>query len=71
VHVEASSGSETERSEPAEIMVTGATPDAGDQGAEAATEEEPDPPGAPWGLLLFALVFAALGVFAVTSTIRK
>ncbi|MGH2827213.1 MAG: SpoIID/LytB domain-containing protein [Actinomycetota bacterium] len=71
VHVEASSGSETERSDPVEITVTGATPDAGDQGAEVATEEEPDPPGAPWGLLLFALVFAALGVFAVTSTIRK
>ncbi|MGH2789528.1 MAG: SpoIID/LytB domain-containing protein [Actinomycetota bacterium] len=71
VHIEASSGSETERSEPVEITVTGATPDAGDQGVEAATEEKPDPPGAPWGLLLFALVFAALGVFAATSTIRK
>ena len=71
VHVEASSGSETERSDPVEITVTTSTPDAGDQGAEVATEEEPDPPGAPWGLLIFALVFAALGVFAVTSTMRK
>jgi hypothetical protein len=70
VHVEASTGSETKRSEPVQITVTGATPDEEGRGAEAAAEE-PDSPNAPWGLLIFALAFAAVGGFAVMSTIRK
>jgi hypothetical protein len=70
VHVEASTGSETKRSEPVQITVTGATPDEEGRGAEAAAEE-PDSPNAPWGLLVFALAFAALGVVAVTSTMRE
>lgn len=70
VHVEASTGPETERSDVVQITVTGATLDEAAQGAEAAAKD-PDSPGAPWGLLLFALAFAALGVFVVTSTMRK
>jgi SpoIID/LytB domain protein len=70
VHVEASTGSETRRSEPVQITVTGATPDEDGRGAEVVAEE-PDSPNPPWGLLVFALAFAALGVFAVTSTMRK
>ncbi|MGI8940768.1 MAG: SpoIID/LytB domain-containing protein [Actinomycetota bacterium] len=73
VHVEASSGSETKQTDPVEIVVTeprdASEPEA--ERAEEAAAGEPEAPGAPWGLLLFALVFAAAGVFVVTVTMTK
>jgi stage II sporulation protein D len=73
VHVEASSGTETQRTDSVEIAVTeasGSAPEAADQGADTAAET-PDPAGAPWGLLLIALVFVAAGVLAVTVTMKR
>ena len=73
VHVEASSGSQTKRTDPVEIVVTEsveaeAPPSESD--AESAADDT-DEPAAPWGLLLIALVIAAAGVFAVTVTMKR
>jgi len=73
VHVEASSGFSTKRTDPVEIVVTqpdepAPAPPEGRAGAEAENTSEP---AAPWGLLLIALVFAAAGVFAVTVTMKR
>ncbi|MGH2698415.1 MAG: SpoIID/LytB domain-containing protein [Actinomycetota bacterium] len=73
VHVEASSGSQTRRTEPVEITVTEAPelePEPANEGPGAAADA-PDEPATPWGLLLIALVFAAAGVFAVTVTMKR
>ena len=73
VHVEASSGFSTKRTDPVEIVVTersGSEAPPSERNAEA-TADDPDQPAAPWGLLLIALVFAAAGVFAVTVTMKR
>ena len=73
VHVEASSGSQTKRTDPVEIVVTEsvqAEPRPSESGVEAAANDD-DQQAAPWGLLLIALVFAAAGVFAVTVTMKR
>jgi hypothetical protein len=73
VHVEASSGFSTKRTDPVEIVVTEpdepATSPHGDSAEAPATNS--GEPAAPWGLLLIALVFAAAGVFAVTVTMKR
>ena len=73
VHVEASSGSQTKRTDPVEIVVTEsveAEPRSSESDVESAANDT-DQPAAPWGLLLIALVFAAAGVFAVTVTMKR
>ena len=73
VHVEASSGSQTKRTDPVEIVVTEsvqAEPRPSESDVEAAANDD-DQQAAPWGLLLIALVFAAAGVFAVTVTMKR
>ena len=73
VHVEASSGLSTKRTEPVEISVTERTDSeapTSERGVETASGD-PDEPAAPWGLLLIALVFAAAGVFAVKVTMKR
>jgi hypothetical protein len=73
VHVEASSGFSTKRTDPVEIVVT--QPDepapAPPEDRAEAESTNPSEPAAPWGLLLIALVFAAAGVFAVTVTMKR
>jgi stage II sporulation protein D len=73
VHVEASSGLSTKRTEPVQISVTERTDSeapTSERGVETASDD-PDEPAAPWGLLLIALVFAAAGVFAVKVTMKR
>jgi hypothetical protein len=73
VHVEASSGSQTKRTDPVEIVVTEsveAEPRSSESDVESAANDT-DQPAAPWGLLLIALVFAAAGMFAVTVTMKR
>lgn len=73
VHVEASSGSQTKRTDPVEIVVTEsveAEPRPSESDVESAANDT-DQPAAPWGLLLIALVFVAAGVFAVTVTMKR
>ncbi|MPZ92821.1 MAG: SpoIID/LytB domain-containing protein [Actinobacteria bacterium] len=73
VRVEASSGSQTKRTDPVEIVVTEsveAEPRSSESDVESAANDT-DQPAAPWGLLLIALVFAAAGVFAVTVTMKR
>ncbi|MGH2752503.1 MAG: SpoIID/LytB domain-containing protein [Actinomycetota bacterium] len=74
VHVEASSGSETRRTDPVDIVVTeGAVvdPETSAPGTDQSAAQAGEPAPAPWGLLLIALVFAAAGVFAVTVTMKR
>ena len=72
VHVEASSGFSTKRTDPVEIVVTEQEPEPSPgQGRAGAPATNPDEPAAPWGLLLIALVFAAAGVFAVKVTMKR
>ncbi|MGH2773977.1 MAG: SpoIID/LytB domain-containing protein [Actinomycetota bacterium] len=73
VHIEASSGSRTKRTDPVEIVVTEsdeAEVRPNESGGGAAANDT-DQPAAPWGLLLIALVFVAAGVFAVTVTMKR
>lgn len=73
VHVEASSGSQTKRTDPVEIVViesVEAEPRPSDSDAESAANDT-EQPAAPWGLLLIALVIVAAGVFAVTVTMKR
>jgi stage II sporulation protein D len=73
VHVEATSGSQTKRTDPVEIVVTESVesePRSSESDVESAANDT-DQPAAPWGLLLIALVFAAAGVFAVTVTMKR
>jgi SpoIID/LytB domain protein len=73
VHVKASSGFSTKRTDPVEIVVTeGAEAElAPSQGRTEAAADDPDEPPAPWGLLLIALVLAAAGMFAVKVTMKR
>ncbi len=73
VHVEASSGSQTKRTDPVEIVVTESVevePRPSEPDVESAANDT-DQQAAPWGLLLIALVFVAAGVFAVTVTMKR
>ena len=73
VHVEASSGLATKRTERVEISVTERSDSeapTSERDVEAASND-PDEPAAPWGLLLIALVFTAAGVFAVKVTMKR
>jgi SpoIID/LytB domain protein len=73
VHVEASSGFSTKRTDRVEIVVTeGAEPERSPpEGRAGASATNPGEPAAPWGLLLIALVLAAAGVFAVKVTMKR
>jgi hypothetical protein len=73
VHVEASSGFSTKRTDPVEIVVTQPDEPASSPPESRAEAQATNPaePAAPWGLLLIALVFAAAGVFAVTVTMKR
>jgi stage II sporulation protein D len=71
VHVEASSGFSTKRTDPVEIVVTEQAEPSPDEGRAEARTTNPREQAAPWGLLLIALVFAAAGVFAVKVTMKR